>query len=174
MNRFDRAAQVPYTQRVLTPRPYVCMVPIPREIAERVGAYTRGTLDLRVLEEAVDFYDVIAVRFTADVLEDAPREQVDVALTAGAPATWWQHLKEYLFTSAHPSWILRRWPVQRRAYRVTLHSTAHRLFPCADVPHPQLGEPVVIVEHDARVSPVGMVTTQAGVVWHNDEWMAKP
>jgi hypothetical protein len=143
-----------------TPREWTCVVPFTSEFLANVGSYTGGSIEAHVLTE-IGVFDQVGVLFRAQVLEDQPRRQVEVALTAGAPVNWWQHWK----AEFAPRWYLRYWPVQRRAYQVTLTSEAHRLFPKADVVPSVLGAPVVVVDHVTNVKDIGTTTLRNGWAW---------
>lgn len=150
---------ISYDCRVLTPREFTALVPISYALAAEVGAYTKSTIEMSVLEQRLLLSETFAVRFRAQVLEDQPREQVHVVLASGVSVNWWQQWKDEFA----PRWYLRRWPVRRRTYQVTLTSTAHQLFPRAQISHPQLGKGVVIVEHDTAVREQPPTTMPEGV-----------
>jgi len=49
------------------------------------------------------------------------------------PDTWWQHLKEWLYSlGGRNEWMVEKWPVRYRVYR------AYEAFPAIRIPDPQL------------------------------------
>lgn len=91
----------------------------------------------------------MTAKLTAKVLaEQLPPEHVERAETVSFsyPDGWWQMFRDTYRSRWWMRWSLARWPVRTRTYqqtvRFTLDLRRYWLYPHANVPLPNLGDPV--------------------------------